>query len=159
MFYRIGNSDYGECDCAHSKRCGRPLLYWEPSDACFFVNTRGPCRSDQWLVYGLTKKPICQKNFCLSQEKDSPSNHRARKFWVSVNSQCIKTRTRGYCPDPEQVMFFKEGEAFPNCVYANEATVCSPSRRISRPCWAGQKFDFQDNCRTKVGLWGSEDDH
>ncbi|XP_021957913.1 uncharacterized protein LOC110853872 isoform X2 [Folsomia candida] len=159
IFYRIGNTEYGECDCDHSKRCGRPLLYWQPTDSCYHVNTQGPCREGHWLAYGLTQKPICQKNLCLRQESESPSNHRARKFWISINGMCMKTRTLGFCPDPEQVMFFREGEAYPQCVHPSEATVCGAVNRISRPCWAGQKFDSMDNCRDKVGLWGSEDDH
>lgn len=71
----------------------------------------------------------------------------------------MKTRTRGFCPDSDQVMFFREGEAYPQCVYGTEAKVCMASDKISRPCWSGQKFDTIENCRDKVGMWGNEDDH
>jgi len=120
---------------------------------------QGPCQDGFWIVYGLGQKAVCQKSPCLQQEAESPSNHQARKFWTSINGQCKKTRTRGFCPDSDEVMFFKEGEAYPTCVHAKDATVCNSVNRISRPCWAGQKYDIHEKCRQKVGLWGNEDDH
>ncbi|CAL8102747.1 unnamed protein product [Orchesella dallaii] len=159
QFYRIGNTDFGDCDCQHKKRCGRPLLYWKEHDACYFSFTQGPCKEGYWLVYGYQNKPICQKNACHKFEKDNPSNHAARKFWIHYRGKCMKTRTQGYCKQPDQVLFFVDGEARPRCVYAEEASMCNSLNRISRPCWVGQRYQLHGDCEKHVGLWGSEDNH
>lgn len=123
------------------------------------VSLKGPCKEGYWLVWGYQSKPICQKNPCRKYERDNPSNHEARKFWIHYKGKCMRTRTQGYCRNTDQVLFFVDGEARPRCVYQDEARACNSLNRMSRPCWAGQKYELHDDCRKKVGLWGSEDDH
>lgn len=40
IFYRIGETEYGECDCNFYYRCARPLIYWAPEKRCYFTNEK-----------------------------------------------------------------------------------------------------------------------
>lgn len=37
LFYGIGDTDYGECDCNLYYRCARPIIYWAPAKRCYLT--------------------------------------------------------------------------------------------------------------------------
>jgi hypothetical protein len=38
LFYAVGDTEYGDCDCILYYRCARPLIYWPEGNRCYYTN-------------------------------------------------------------------------------------------------------------------------
>jgi len=155
LFYPIGDSDYGDCDCNLYYRCARPIIYWPPAKRCYYTNDQGPCGSHEWILLNDTRKAVCELNPCKRNETEEPST--IDRYWFEEDGQCYKTLTQGYCGNPQAVLYPKWDDYKPSC---NVGRICNArntrsSSTNNQDCIPGQKTDQLGKCQPikRVTWW------
>ncbi|ODM97420.1 hypothetical protein Ocin01_09261 [Orchesella cincta] len=160
IFYRIGETEYGGCECNFYYRCARPLLYWPMEKRCYFTNEQGPCEQQDWLVVTEDLKPKCMPNPCIYNQTVQPS--RKDRYWFDHGGECFMTLTRGYCSHSDETLYTKWDEYTPSCHIGRECnlrkvrgTANSRSFPSQNSCLPGQKLDSDGRCRKiiRISWW------
>jgi len=133
---------YGDCDCIPMRNCiGRPRSYWPQTDRCYFMYSRGPCPTGQWLEFNESSKPECRPNVCGKQVKATKS----KEFLFSHEEKCYKTGSQGFCNEGELV-YVSSSDLAPRCFTTKPVCRFLIFTAQTLSCRTGSKLDVTGQC-------------
>ncbi|ODN05326.1 hypothetical protein Ocin01_01376 [Orchesella cincta] len=122
LFPHPSAKTYGFCDCfdargetptevaylnnrnlSHCIPEVRAQVYVPERNRCYSVFDQGPCANGKWLVLNSTNYPVCAKNTCLNDDKETSGSKTKNAlspefvFALSSTSKCYRTMSKGYC--------------------------------------------------------------
>jgi len=151
---------YGTCYCAKFRGSTTvPVVFWPPSNRCYWLYDKGPCKNGEWLVFSYARDPdgelICSKRTCPENKVDPYNSF--PKFWFELKGKCYQTETPNpeFCKDSGQKqIYFSLDKPEPICLDRRPVPFVRGlgSGVGNLGCRAGQKQLPNGSCKKKASF-------